>query len=360
MGAFSSVDAQAGSFSGTGSQLGTGSGTGGAEPGQAQPAATPEPATTPQPTPTPTPHAVTPPPPRRSTRPAAPKRNGTSCVRRSRSRICTTYRKGKITKRCVKKPGKRQRCTRPRSRARAATLYGHGFPNQPLQQVGKIISETAQGRGSSCSGTLVGRALMITAAHCVYGDGGYHKRIYFVPGSTQSGTSYSAPYGEWQATRWWVANGYRSGDMAYDYALVEIGPENGVYIGDALGYWSVGYGPGWTTGQEVVAMGYPSKGWFEAEGRNGTSQYMCDSTFESYSTVGSGYNLWIECPMNMGASGGPWFTRDANGQWQLRGVNSTCWGENRCAWSSWYLSTAFFDNRFAQFWNSVAEIRGGV
>jgi hypothetical protein len=101
MGAFSSVDAQAGSFSGTGSQLGTGSGTGGAEPGQAQPAATPEPATTPQPTPTPTPHAVTPPPPRRSTRPAAPKRNGTSCVRRSRSRICTTYRKGKITKRCV-------------------------------------------------------------------------------------------------------------------------------------------------------------------------------------------------------------------------------------------------------------------
>lgn len=299
------------------------------------------------------------------TQPDQPKkklRNGTTC-KGKRVRTCATYRNGKLVKRCVTRHHHRK-CTKPSgARARAASLNWSGYLNG-IPQVGKILSVTANGGGSGCTGTVVGRSLVLTAGHCVYTQGsGYHKEIHFVPGAKQSGTSYTMPSGRWDATRWWTPSGFRNGDWSLDFALIEIAPQNGVQIGDKLGWYGVSYGASAFSSGRTYLAGYPSSGWFASEGRNGFSQYACDSTYDANQQVGSGYRLWSGCFMNRGASGGPWFV-PVNGQWSVAGVTSTCDGDNMIdathycdPWSN-RLSTAYFNERILQFWNSVAAIRG--
>jgi V8-like Glu-specific endopeptidase len=279
-------------------------------------------------------------------------------------RTCRTYRKGVLVKRCVTRRGHR-RCVRPAgAHARAAALNWVGWLNG-IREVGKILSVTASDRGSSCTGTVVSRSLVLTAAHCVYTSGvGYHKEIHFVPAAKQNGTSYTMPYGRWDATRWWVPNGYRtSGDWSLDYALVEIAPQNGRAIGDVVGAYGISYGASAFSNGRTYLVGYPASGWFAADGRNGFSQYACDSTYDSHQQIGSGYRLWSACYMNRGASGGPWFVPASDGTWSVAGVNSTCDGNvidatHYCDPWATRLSTSFFDNRIVQFWNSVASLRG--
>jgi V8-like Glu-specific endopeptidase len=352
MGFDSSAGARSESLAGTQArETGSTTATETPRPVPAQPTPEPAPAASPQPVqPAPAP----------ATRKRAKPRHGTTCTRTRRARTCVTYRNGKLTKHCVTHRGKRTRCKRPAVGARATALAWQGFIN-PIAQVGQIHSVKASGKGGRCSGTVVGRALVLTAAHCVY-ENGYHRSMYFVPASTQSGSTYAAPYGTWTASRWWAPPGYRSGgDMSQDYALVEIAPLNGAYIGDKLGWFAVSYGANWSSGRRAYNVGYPVTGWFGSDGRNGSSQYACDTTYDSYAAVGSGYRLWSQCTMNGGASGGPWLVVGSDNRWYVGGVNSTCDGPasavTYCDPHSWKLSSSYFDNRFIDFWNWVASIR---
>jgi hypothetical protein len=291
----------------------------------------------------------------------APARSGTTCTRRRGTRTCLTYRRGRLVKRCVTRHGHR-RCTRPRTLASASALKWWGALDG-IAPVGKILSKTAAGGRSGCSGTVVSRSLVLTAAHCVY-KSGYHTEIAFVPAMKQNGTSYTAPYGEWTATRWWAPDAYtKQGDGSQDFALIEIAPLNGRQIGDVVGMFSIAYGPGAFSNGRTYVVGYPASGWFASDGRNGLTQYACDSTYESNSKIGTGYLLWSACYLNRGASGGPWFVPMANGTWSVAGVNSQCDGfivdaTHYCDPYATRLSTSYFSDRILSFWNTVAAIRG--
>jgi hypothetical protein len=212
----------------------------------------------------------------------------------------------------------------------------------PLPQVGRLAGS------GGCTGTVVGRALVVTAAHCVAGA----RRVVFAPGARQSGASSAAPYGVWTATRWWTPAGYRAGDRSLDYALVEIARRGGRAIGDAVGTFSIAYGA--SPGGQTYVVGYPAAGWFASEGRNGGSQYTCRSTGMASA---AGPLLWSACPMNQGASGGPWLVLRADGRWRVAGVASLCESAHACdPWSA-ALAVARFDARFAAFWNLVAAVR---
>ena len=50
----------------------------------------------------------------------------------------------------------------------------------------------------------------------------------------------------------------------------------------------------------------------DSQGHNGRGQYVCDTTYGAtlygdYSLLGSGSLINVQCTMNRGSSGGPWF-----------------------------------------------------
>lgn len=71
-----------------------------------------------------------------------------------------------------------------RPRAAASALSWQGWPSPLTPAVGKIEFVKANGQQSSCSGTVVTRTLVLTAAHCLYDAqaGGYDRAVYFAPG----------------------------------------------------------------------------------------------------------------------------------------------------------------------------------
>jgi hypothetical protein len=178
--------------------------------------------------------------------------------------------------------------------------------------------------------------------------------------------SYKAPYGIWKADQrhFWVPQGYVEGDGSLDYGLIEFGPRNGQFIGDVVGSWNITTGIRWKAGARAYLTGYPASGfWATADGYHGRGQYACDARYDNeYSRIGTGYELWLKCTMNGGASGGPWFVLLGNGKWTVGGVNSQCYGPNMgtkdyCKPHSYYLRSAYLDRRFLDFWNSVATKR---
>ena len=284
-----------------------------------------------------------------------------SCTTKRRTRTCTTYRDGRATRRCVRTGGRNRCRTLSGALGRASQLSWHGWPSSLSSAVGKILAVKANGSGSSCSGTVVSRTLMLTAAHCLY-DNGYHRQITFAPSATAAADgSLVLPQGKWAASNWWVPEGYKSGDMSLDYGLVEIPPVGGRYIGDVVGMWSITPGLQWYTGRPVYLMGYAASGfWATAKGFFGNGQYACDVKWdEGYSRSGNGYDIWASCPMNGGASGGPWFTTGPDGRWTIGGVNSRCYDPagTKCTPYGSHLISSYIDNRFYTFWNSVQSQR---
>jgi hypothetical protein len=179
----------------------------------------------------------------------------------------------------------------PATFARSRGLDQEGFVNPPLAPVGKILSLPSGGGISACSGTVVGRTLIFTAAHCVYDaqTSSFHQRVLFAPGLTVSDPadprSRSYPYEAWEATRWFVPTGYQNsgGDPTYDYALAYFPPSHdGRYIGDVTGTVSITVNHGWSAGDQVYATGYPAAGyWATPEGL-----YSLPSTCASRPTTG--------------------------------------------------------------------------
>ena len=256
------------------------------------------------------------------------------------------------------------------SRVNAArVLAWQGWPSPRISQVGKIVSIKANGVQSACSGTIVGRRLMLTAAHCLFdaGAGGFHSRIVFAPAMTWQNAadpdSISVPYGVWEASRWWIPEGYRQGRPEYDWGLAEIAPLNGRNIGDVVGMWPVQANVRWGAGARVYSVGYPASGfWAEPRGYHGRGQYACDTRWDAgeWNREASGVAvIHIDCTMNGGASGGPWLVRLNTGKWVIGGVNDWCFGPNMddpqryCTPWSYQIKSAAFDNSFLAFWNSV-------
>ena len=323
-------------------------------------------------------------------------RNGTRCRGARRRRVCVTYLDGVVRRRCSVRQrrcilygpdgrragrcrlrGDRRVCgriRRPRTasvgvtrapRATASGLAWQGWPSPLTPSVGKIEFVKADGRQSSCSGTVVTRTLVLTAAHCLYDAraGGYDRAVYFAPGMylNQDLGSYSTPYGVWTAVNYWVPGPWAQGDAAFDYGLIEFAPSAGGAIGDIVGTNSITAGIRWGMGARVYAMGYPASGfWSTVQGLYGRSQYACDTTWDyQQATIGSGYELWLSCSMNGGASGGPWFVQLNDGSWTIGGVNDRCFGPNMdsptayCTPYSYYMRASYFDERFLGFWQYV-------
>jgi V8-like Glu-specific endopeptidase len=134
-----------------------------------------------------------------------------------------------------------------------------------------------------CTGSVVGRDLIVTAAHCST-DGGW-----FAPGFRKDGY----PYGLWRLGERLVDDAWRSSrDEDHDVAFIQIKPLRGWHIGDVVGYNPVAFDRGF--GVHVTVIGYPTGESTPVSGSARTLRY-------------SATQMRVNIPgMAAGTSGAPW------------------------------------------------------
>jgi hypothetical protein len=186
-----------------------------------------------------------------------------------------------------------------------------------------------------CSASMIGRSLLITAAHCVHDYGqksaGWAKKVKFVPAKNDS----SEPYGSFESTQFLIPSVYFNGTDTCDpnavgvvcnndIALVALNNNSfGQQAGDLTGY----YGYGWNNfgfatpttafqavfGNKLLAaitqLGYPAS-------HDSGLKMQLNTSYGGYAVNGNLKNTWLGSAMTGGSSGGPWLVNlgiDASG-----------------------------------------------
>jgi hypothetical protein len=260
--------------------------------------------------------------------------------------------------------------------ARAASYIDANFTANPLPAVVRLYRTGSPVPDNGwCSGALLKRGIVLTAAHCLYDNGeadngtahwyGFaNGEMQVVPGNTvNSSGQNSFPYGVWNIKNIFVppqyAGQYQAGasDTTYDWGIVQLEPAaDGSYAGDYAGTltatWSVS---GINTSTELWSTGYPATGIFrQASFYYGERQFFCDSTLDSVQTIVQSYWLVYPCKGNGGISGGPMFTKLSDGSWTIIGVHNR--GTSQGTPPSDFGLAAhniWADGRFGSFWNST-------
>ena len=185
----------------------------------------------------------------------------------------------------------------------------------PYRASGKLFFRIGTGT-FICSGSLIDKGLVATAAHCVseFGERRYHSDWRFAPGY-RSGV---APFGIWSASQAYVLTSYFDGGDSCDpsspgvvcendIAVLVLDPQPGpdgapLYPGTNTGWYSYGWNKAGFTGQDtthVTQIGYPGCLDDGAMMERNDSQAFIAPEFASNTVIGS-----LMCG---GSSGGGWF-----------------------------------------------------
>ena len=205
----------------------------------------------------------------------------------------------------------------------SATTSTQPVGGMPYVATGKLlIATTTPGSfNASCTASLIGKGILVTAAHCVYDYGkSYYKSWRFIPANNS--TSNTGPYGFWDSSAAWVPTVYANGtdvcstkgvSCNNDVAIILLKKNsNNVYPGSVsqIGYYGYGWngygfraeGSSGTLRAMITQLGYPS-------GLDSAGLMQRGDSYGQYTGTGAGtspYNIIIGTQMNGGSSGGPW------------------------------------------------------
>lgn len=195
----------------------------------------------------------------------------------------------------------------PFSTARADAYTGTTNKTYPFRAAGKLFF-TDNGGSFICSASLIGRGLVVTAAHCVnkFGQQHFYSNFRFAPGY-KSG---AAPYGNWTAKEVRVVDTYFNGTdtcsqagvvCRNDVAVIALNPQSGGFPGTNTGWYGFAVGnAGFTSTNltHLTQIGYP------ACLDNGEIMERNDS--QGSKSASNANNTLLGSLMCGGSSGGPW------------------------------------------------------
>ena len=192
----------------------------------------------------------------------------------------------------------------------------------PLTATGRVFF-TMGGLNYSCSGAVVtdgveGRALVLTAAHCVWDPAtGFATNWTFIPaydldprGSCAITTGAgSFEYGCWSATSlvaptgFTAETGFTTAATAHDWAFAVTGAGGNLslYLDDAVGSFDLA-APGFSEQATAYSFGYPAQGKFKGKDLIYAYGPVASDTSNESLTWG------MDNTMTGGASGGPWLS----------------------------------------------------
>ncbi|MEV0223424.1 serine protease [Streptomyces sp. NPDC050704] len=184
----------------------------------------------------------------------------------------------------------------------AAVAHTHGplgvTATAPVTSRNARVGVLIRGGAHYCTASVVhsaGRDLIVTAAHCLGGDGS-DGSIVFAPGYREG----RAPYGEWAVTRTYVSGGWKGRqdeDSDVAFARVGKGGKDGKEVEDVVGANSLGAGRQ-GAGRVVTVVGYPHAR---------ETPVGCTNRPTAY----GGSQQRIACPgFSGGTSGSPWLDSD--------------------------------------------------
>lgn len=159
-----------------------------------------------------------------------------------------------------------------------------------------------------CSGSLIKRGVVITAAHCVskFGENRFYSNIVVVP-AYRDGV---APFGVWQARDAWVMTTYLNGTdrcsqagvtCENDIAVILLEPVRNQFPGTQTGWYGFGVnGLGYTPDNlaQITSIGYP--------GQINSGERMIRNDSQGAIVPNFADNTLIGSLMTGGSSGGPW------------------------------------------------------
>ena len=127
-----------------------------------------------------------------------------------------------------------------------ASAKSHAVPTGAGLRVGALFEHSDSGN-HYCTASVVdspGQDLLITAAHCIYNDGGYDSDIVFIPDYRNG----QEPYGVWTVARLLVPSPWQeSANPDYDFGFVVLNSHSGMNIEQILGANQLGSTPGTST-----------------------------------------------------------------------------------------------------------------
>lgn len=161
--------------------------------------------------------------------------------------------------------------------------------------VGAIFLSSGSG-SHYCTASVVNTAkksLILTAAHCLYGTGGWAKNIVFVPRYSQG----SRPYGAWTVRYMYVDSRWKKNrDPDLDFGFAAVATNNSRRIADVVGSNRLVTDQGYTNNVRVI--GYPMKKYASID-----KPIYCDVTAHKAFK----YQIMFDCNgFYGGTSGSPW------------------------------------------------------
>ncbi len=184
-----------------------------------------------------------------------------------------------------------------------------------------------------CSASMIGKSLLITAAHCIHdygkGNNGWARKVKFVPAKNSA----TEPYLSFESTQYMIPSTYFNGTDTCtqtgvvcnnDIALVALNNNSsGQQAGNLTGWFGYAWNGysyavpaaayqgvfGNKLFASITQLGYP--GSFDSGLR-----MQINTAYGAYYATGNLKNTWLGSAMTGGSSGGPWlvnFGEDASG-----------------------------------------------